>query len=66
MQVAKLLHLGITMSQQKLPGNSPQPPGQGVGRFLLPLEECEFALETAIDELQVGDPKTGGNTHSLE
>lgn len=48
-----MLHLGITPSQQKLPGQSPKAANQGIGRFLLPLEHCEFALETAIDELQV-------------
>lgn len=48
-----MLHLGLGPGQQKVQTvRTQQASGQGVGRFLLPLGECEFQLETAIDELQ--------------
>ena len=53
-QIAKMLHLALSRSQQKVPGQSPHTaPGQGIGRFLLPLGDCEFVLESIIDDLQV-------------
>jgi len=53
-QVAKLLQLSIP--QQRGAPTTSRAPGQGVGRFLLPHAECEFALEAAIDALEVNSP----------
>eukprot|EP00854_Cymbomonas_tetramitiformis_P010763 gene10763-12734_t len=38
--------------------------GPGVGRFLLPVSECEFALESALEDLTVNSwPKETGHRH---
>ena len=49
LQVRTLLNLGGT--GQARPSTGAQAPG--IGRFLLPLSECEFALESAVDDLLV-------------
>ena len=51
-EVAKLLGLGLVQYKRQagMPGPSGTP---GVGRFLLPYSECDYALESIIDDLQV-------------
>ena len=66
-QVRALLGLGPAMQQpqQRRVPSSPTAAGTpGLGRFLLPLSECEFALESAVDELLVS-PLTAIAAHSL-
>eukprot|EP00898_Chlorokybus_atmophyticus_P006829 jgi/Chlat1/7147/Chrsp57S06816 len=49
-QLQELLSIGVVQHPR---GNAPQAPGgAGVGRFLLPLADCEFALSSSIEELQ--------------
>ena len=53
-QLAKQLGLGVSTQQRPMGGPAlPPAAGRALGRFLLPLSECEFALESAIDDLQV-------------
>ena len=51
-EVAKLLGLGLVQYKRQagMPGPSGTP---GIGRFLLPYSECEYTLESIIDDLQV-------------
>lgn len=51
-EVAKLLGLGLVQYKRQagMPGPSGTP---GIGRFLLPYSECDYALENIIDDLQV-------------
>ncbi|KAK9805138.1 hypothetical protein WJX72_001479 [[Myrmecia] bisecta] len=50
-EVAKMLGLGVApmRGKQGMPAAASAP---GLGRFLLPLADCEFALESALDDLQ--------------
>ena len=51
-EVAKMLGLGLV--QYKRPAGMPGPSGSpGLGRFLLPYSECDYTLESIIDDLQV-------------
>ena len=52
-EVAKLLGLGLV--QFKRPAGMPGPSAgtAGIGRFLLPYSECDYTLESIIDDLQV-------------
>lgn len=51
-QVAKMLGLGLVQYKRQagMPGPSGSP---GLGRFLLPYSECDYTLESIIDDLQV-------------
>ena len=51
-QVAKMLGLGLVQFKRQagMPGPSGSP---GLGRFLLPYSECDYTLESIIDDLQV-------------
>ena len=51
--VAKMLGLGLV--QFKRPAGMPGPSAgaAGIGRFLLPYSECDYTLESIIDDLQV-------------
>lgn len=51
--VAKMLGLGQV--QFKRPAGMPGPSGgaAGIGRFLLPYSDCDYTLESIIDDLQV-------------
>ncbi|DBA70425.1 TPA: hypothetical protein ACH3X2_011834 [Trebouxia sp. C0005] len=50
-EVAKLLGLGLVQYKRQagMPGPSGTP---GIGRFLLPYSECDYTLESIIDDLQ--------------
>lgn len=50
--VAKMLGLGLVQFKRQagMPGPSGSP---GLGRFLLPYSECDYTLESIIDDLQV-------------
>ncbi|KAL3133000.1 hypothetical protein ABBQ38_006909 [Trebouxia sp. C0009 RCD-2024] len=50
-QVAKMLGLGLVQFKRQagMPGPSGSP---GLGRFLLPYSECDYTLESIIDDLQ--------------
>lgn len=51
-EVAKMLGLGLV--QYKRHAGMPGPSGSpGLGRFLLPYSECDYTLESIIDDLQV-------------
>lgn len=52
-EVAKMLGLG--MVQFKRPAGMPGPSAgtAGIGRFLLPYSECDYTLESILDDLQV-------------
>ena len=50
-QLRVLLGLGPAGPQRM--GRPAASSASGLGRFLLPLSECEFALESAVDELLV-------------
>ena len=46
--------LGLGLVQYKRQAGMPGPSGTpGVGRFLLPYSECDYTLESIIDDLQV-------------
>ncbi len=51
-EIAKMLGLGLVQYKRQagMPGPSGTP---GVGRFLLPYSECDYTLESIIDDLQV-------------
>ena len=51
-EVAKMLGLGLVQYKRQagMPGPSGTP---GVGRFLLPYSECDYTLESIVDDLQV-------------
>ena len=51
-EVAKMLGLGLVQYKRAagMPGPSAAP---GVGRFLLPYSDCDYTLESIIDDLQV-------------
>jgi len=52
-QVQDQLGLGPQqLPRQPAPGQAGQPPHGAVGRFLLPLSECEFQLTAVLEELQ--------------
>lgn len=52
-EVAKMLGLGVV--QLKRPAGMPGASAgtAGIGRFLLPYSECDYTLESIIDDLQV-------------
>ena len=58
-EIAKLLGLGLVQYKRQagMPGPSSSP---GLGRFLLPYSECDYTLESIIDDLQVCLRTTAG------
>ena len=51
-EVAKMLGLGLIQYKRAagMPGPSASP---GLGKFLLPYRDCDYTLESIIDDLQV-------------
>lgn len=51
--VAKMLGLGLVQFKRSAGMPGPSAGAAGIGRFLLPYSECDYTLESIIDDLQV-------------
>ena len=57
--------LGLGLVQFKRPAGMPGPSAgtAGIGRFLLPYSECDYTLESILDDLQVTHLQLPPNRH---